>query len=201
MSSIIKTVSGQAVCIDGNDIDTDQIIPARFLKEITFDRMGDYLFADARFEADGTLKSHPLNAPENSSAAIMVVGRNFGCGSSREHAPQSIKRFGIRAIIGESFAEIFAGNCTSLGVPVVTTSEDNLTLIRKLITELPGTPITIDLAQSVVVIGTSSLPIAISASRQHSFINGTWDATALLSAQVEKIKEVANRLPYVSNFA
>jgi len=200
MSSIIKTVSGPAVCIDGNDIDTDQIIPARFLKEITFDRMGKYLFADARVAADGTMKSHPLNAPENSKAVIMVVGRNFGCGSSREHAPQAIKRFGIHAIIGESFAEIFAGNCTSLGVPVVTTSEDNLNVIRNLLTETPGTQITIDLVQSVVVIGAVSLPIAISASRQHAFINGTWDATALLSAQVEKIKEVANRLPYISNF-
>lgn len=201
MTPIITTISGEAVPILGNDIDTDRIIPARFLKEITFERMGDYLFADARFEADGRLKPHPLNAPEFKNASIMIVSRNFGCGSSREHAPQSIKRYGFRALIGESFAEIFAGNCTSVGVPTVTASESTIRALQNYVTAHPNADVLIDLEQHRVSVGDQTFPITLPDARRHSFITGTWDSSALLLSNIDKVIATANRLPYINGFA
>src|SRR5512134_255490 len=137
MSGIVKItrVSGTAVPIRGNDIDTDRIIPARYLKEVTFARMGGYPFFDERFDASGKKKDHPLNDPEYQGASILFVNKNFGCGSSREHAPQALYRFGIQAIVGESFAAIFAGNCTIMGLPTVTAGPNEVDLMMKTVAE------------------------------------------------------------------
>ncbi len=201
MTPIITKIAGTAVPIMGNDIDTDRIIPARFLKEITFEHMGDYLFADARFEPDGSPKDHPLNTDGFKNATIMVVGRNFGCGSSREHAPQSIKRYGIRALIGESFSEIFSGNCTSIGVPTVTASESTIQALQEIITAHPTTPITIDLDARKVSAGDRKFPITLPDSRRHSFVTGTWDSAALLLSNLDKVRHTANQLPYMTGFS
>ena len=199
--TIIRQLTGLTVPIDGNDIDTDRIIPARFLKEITFDHMGNYLFADARFDEQGNRRDHPLNEPHYANATIMIVDRNFGCGSSREHAPQSIKRYGIRALIGESFAEIFAGNCSSVGVPVVTASDSTIQDIKALIKTNPELPLTIDLESRTATIGTHSFSITMPESRRHAFLNGTWDSAAVLVNNLPAVFETATRLPYVHNFA
>ena len=149
-SPIRQIISGKAVPIRGNDIDTDRIIPARFLKEITFNNMGNYLFYDERFNEDGTQKDHPINNPKYSEANIMVVGNNFGCGSSREHAPQSIMRYGITAIIGESFSEIFKGNCKAIGVPVVTASKDIIDQLQTQIESEPNTQFRINIETKTI---------------------------------------------------
>src|SRR5690349_21828607 len=124
--SVIKSVKGRAVAVSGDDIDTDRIMPARYLKCVTFASIGQYAFQDERFAQDGEPKGHPLDAPAHKGASVLVVNKNFGCGSSREHAPQGILRFGIKAIVGESFAEIFAGNCAAIGLPAVTASEKDV---------------------------------------------------------------------------
>ena len=127
----ITAVQGTAIPLPGNDIDTDRIIPARYLRSVTFEGLGSEVFKDERFNDDGSAKAHPFNDDKYSGATLLIVGRNFGCGSSREHAPQAIMRFGIKAIIGESFAEIFAGNCTSLGIPVCTADEQTIDELQK----------------------------------------------------------------------
>src|ERR671918_1126944 len=141
MGDIVKiiTVSGTAVPIRGNDIDTDRIIPARYLKEATFARMGEYPFFDERFDASGRKRDHPFNDSEYKGASVLFVNKNFGCGSSREHAPQALYRFGIQVIVGESFAAIFAGNCTMMGVPTVTVSHEELELMMKTVEAQPTT--------------------------------------------------------------
>ena len=137
MSKIIH-ITGRAVPVIGNDIDTDRIIPARYLKEITFSRMGQYPFYDERFTADGKMKDHPFNKPQYDGASILVANANFGCGSSREHAPQALGRWGIKAIVAESFGEIFAGNCAMLGIPALAASKSDVAALQKLALEDPG---------------------------------------------------------------
>src|SRR4029077_14442144 len=149
----ITQVNGTAVAIRGNDIDTDRIIPARYLKEETFARMGSYPFFDERFDADGKQKSHPLNDANYKGASILFVNKNFGSGSSREHAPQALYRFGIHAIVGESFAAIFAGNCTIMGVPTVTVSHDEIELMMKTAEQNPQTRFTVDLDGRTIAFG------------------------------------------------
>jgi len=134
----ITKVQGRAVPMPGNDIDTDRIIPARYLRSVTFEGLGSEVFKDERFAEDGSKKDHPFNDDRYAGATVMIVGRNFGCGSSREHAPQAIMRSGIKGIIGESFGEIFAGNCTSLGIPICTTDEDTIAALQKAVQ--PGLP-------------------------------------------------------------
>ena len=126
----ISSVSGRAVHVPGNDIDTDRIIPARFMKCVTFDGLGEFLFHDVRKNADGTDKPHPLNDPRFKGATLLLSGANFGCGSSREHAPQAIQKHGFRAVIAENFAEIFFGNCTTLGIPCATASRADIEIGR-----------------------------------------------------------------------
>ncbi|HEX2226791.1 MAG TPA: 3-isopropylmalate dehydratase small subunit, partial [Candidatus Binatia bacterium] len=147
MSGIVKItkVSGTALPMRGNDIDTDRIIPARYLKEVSFARMGEYPFFDERFDAMGKTKDHVFNDPEYRGASILFVNKNFGCGSSREHAPQALYRFGFKAIVGESFAAIFAGNCTIMGVPTVTVGAQEIEELMKSVEDEPRTEYTIDL--------------------------------------------------------
>src|SRR5499433_3604072 len=159
MSEIVKItkITGTAVPIKGNDIDTDRIIPARYLKEVTFARMGDYPFFDERFDASGKKKDHPLNDPEYNGASVLFVNKNFGCGSSREHAPQALYRFGIQAIVGESFAAIFAGNCTIMGVPAVTVSAKEMEQLMKSVEDNPQTWFTVDIENKKITFGETQI--------------------------------------------
>lgn len=195
MSKIIN-IEGRGVSVLGNDIDTDRIIPARFLKEITFEKMGDYLFVDERFDQEGKEKGHPLTNPIYKGATIMVVGQNFGCGSSREHAPQAIKRFGFNAIIGESFAEIFAGNCKAIGVPTIRVSASQREEISTIIESSPTETISIDIQTSLITIAKKTWKATIPTAHQESFLQGTWNVIHLLRENSPLTKKVSQQLPY-----
>lgn len=194
------SIYGRGVVIDGDDIDTDRIVPARFLKEITFDAMGEYLFYDVRFDESGNALDFPLNDARFDGAAVMIVGQNFGCGSSREHAPQAILRYGIQAIIGESFAEIFLGNCQSLGIPCVTVSAPDRARLAEAVLSNPQSKLRVDIASRHVAIQEETIAISLADDRQQAFLAGAWDATALLKANADQIAKTAARLPYVTNF-
>jgi len=199
MNKIVR-IEGTAVPVEGNDIDTDRIIPARYLKEITFANMGKYPFYDERFDAKGGSKGHPFDLPQFQGASLLFVNANFGCGSSREHAPQSLMRWGVKAVIGETFAEIFAGNCTMLGIPTLTLSREGITELQALAKERPGTRFTLDLEKGTISFEGKTLTFSIHESKRNALVNGTWDSTGLLLANAAKTAEVAQRLPYVSGF-
>ncbi len=203
MSEIVKItqVNGTAVPIRGNDIDTDRIIPARYLKEVTFARMGEYPFFDERFDAAGNLKPHPFNEPKYKGASILFVNKNFGCGSSREHAPQALYRYGIHAIVGESFAAIFAGNCTMMGVPTVTVSHEQVDLMMKAVEQNPRTPFTVDIEKKTVTFGEQRIAIDLPETYRCALTSGSWDSTALRRANLAQVKKTASQLPYMNNFA
>ncbi len=196
----ITQVAGTGVVVRGNDLDTDRIVPARYLKEVTFDRMGEYPFYDERFDENGNPKPHPFNDPKFKGASILFVNANFGCGSSREHAPQALYRYGIRAIVGESFAEIFAGNSLAIGLPLVTVTPDQMQRLMDLVEEEPATPISVDLVQKTLHAGDVTMPIAINETSRSALIEGHWDSTAVLAANMAKVREVAARLPYINGF-
>jgi len=199
--SKITQIEGKAIPIEGNDIDTDRIIPARYLKEITFTNMGQYPFYDERFDAEGKPKGHPFDLPLFQGANILIVNQNFGCGSSREHAPQALMRWGIRAIIGESFAEIFAGNCTMLGIPTATVNHGEMMKLQTLVKEQPQMKFMLDLEKKTLLAEEKEyLQFDIHESKRNALVNGTWDSTGLLLANAAKTAEVAKKLPYVSGF-
>lgn len=202
MSEIVKiaAISGSAVPIRGNDIDTDRIIPARYLKEPTFARMGDYPFFDERFDPSGKKKDHPLNDPEYRRASILFVNKNFGCGSSREHAPQALYRFGIKAIVGESFAAIFAGNCTMMGLPAVVVGAKEIDQLIKSVEENPRTDYTVDLEKKTISYGNQKLTFDMPETYRKALTQGYWDSTALLRANLDQVKLTAAKLPYMSGF-
>jgi 3-isopropylmalate/(R)-2-methylmalate dehydratase small subunit len=197
---VIREISGGAIAVRGNDIDTDRIIPARYMKELTFDRLGQYSFYDQRFDSSGNALDHPLNDSRFEGAGILLVNKNFGCGSSREHAPQALMRWGIRAIIGESFAEIFAGNCTALGVPTLTVGHGEIEELMRLVEAEPQTELRIDLESQQVQAGGSKISFSLSASQAQVFLSGTWDTTTSLLEGLEEIQAAAARLPYVKDF-
>jgi 3-isopropylmalate/(R)-2-methylmalate dehydratase small subunit len=196
----ITSVAGTGVVVRGNDLDTDRIIPARYLKEVTFDRMGEYPFFDERFDERGNPKPHPFNDPKFRAASILLVNANFGCGSSREHAPQALYRHGIHAIVGESFAEIFAGNSLAIGLPLVTVAPDEMQRVMDLVEEEPATKISLDLERKSLEVGDVTLPISINETSRSALINGHWDSTAVLAAKLPKVRDVAASLPYVNGF-
>ena len=196
----IKSVRGRAIPLPGDDIDTDRIIPARYLKEITFEDMGKYAFYDERFDEKGKKKKHPFNDEKYLGAAILVVNKNFGCGSSREHAPQSLMRFGIKAIIGESFAEIFEGNCTTLGIPTVTAQRADIENLMSVIKDDPAFEIRIDLEDNTVSYGDFSFPIRQKESSRIVLTQGTWDSLSELMEAREKVMKIAEKLPYLDDF-
>lgn len=171
----INSVTGRAVHVPGSDIDTDRIIPARFMKCITFDGLGDFLFHDARKNDDGSDKPHPLNEARFQGASILLSGVNFGCGSSREHAPQALYRWGIRAVIAESFAEIFFGNCTTLGIPCVAATTADIARLAKAINEKPETEVRVDVEYGKVSWGNDSFPLSIPSTAQGALVSGHWD--------------------------
>jgi 3-isopropylmalate/(R)-2-methylmalate dehydratase small subunit len=203
MGGIVKVtrIRGTAVPIRGNDIDTDRIIPARYLKEPTFTRMGEYPFFDERFDASGRRKDHPFNDPEYKGAGVLFVNKNFGCGSSREHAPQALYRFGIQAIVGESFAAIFAGNCTMMGMPVVTVSAKEIEQLMKSVEDNPRTQYTVDLESKTLSYGDCKIAIDLPESYRIALTTGSWDSTALLRANLEEVRKTAAQLPYISGFS
>jgi 3-isopropylmalate/(R)-2-methylmalate dehydratase small subunit len=203
MSEIVKitNVKGTAVRIRGNDIDTDRIIPARYLKEVTFARMGDYPFFDERFDDSGNLKQHPFNDPEYKGASLLFVNNNFGCGSSREHAPQALYRYGINAIVGESFAAIFAGNCTMMGLPTVTVGEAEIEKLMQAVENDPKTIFSLDIQAKNISFGEHKIPVDLPETYRSALTSGSWDSTALLRANLDEVKKTAAKLPYMNNFA
>jgi len=203
MSEIVKItkISGTAVPIRGNDIDTDRIIPARYLKEVTFKRMGEYPFFDERYDASGKKKDHPFNDTEYKGASILFVNKNFGCGSSREHAPQALYRFGIQAIVGESFAAIFAGNCTIMGVPAVTVGAEEIERLMKSVEDSPRTEYIVDLESKTISYGQQKMAIDLPETYRTALTTGSWDSTALLRANLEQVKKTAAKLPYMTEFS
>ena len=193
-SSQVTQISGQGLPLVGNDIDTDRIIPARFLRAVTFDGLGDQVFADDRQQRS----DHPFNQAQYQNAELLVVNRNFGCGSSREHAPQAIARWGIKALIGESFAEIFFGNCVAMGVPCVTVTPEDAIALQTMIEEDPTIHIALDLEAMTATADTFSCAIEMATGPRQMFLNGTWDACGLLVAEAEAIDKTASQLPYVN---
>ncbi len=196
----ITQISGTAVSVRGNDIDTDRIIPARYLKEITFARMGEYPFYDERFDSEGKQKPHPLNDSKYKGASILFVNKNFGCGSSREHAPQALYRFGISAIVGESFAAIFAGNCIMMGLPTMTVTSVEIEELMKLVESAPQTLYTVDLEAKTLSYGERQIRFELQDSNQRALLSGCWDSTSILRANLDKVKHTAAKLPYMTNF-
>jgi 3-isopropylmalate/(R)-2-methylmalate dehydratase small subunit len=195
----VTAVSGTAVPVRGNDIDTDQIVPARFLKEVTFDNMGEYAFYDVRRDDDGTLNDHPFNRYTN--ASILVVNQNFGCGSSREHAPQALMRWGIDGLIGESFAEIFAGNCQALGLPTATADPETVEWIMEQIEADPTLELTVDVEAETATVGDETIDITINDAQREALLQGIWDTTALMKSYMDDVKQTADSLPYLNDFA
>jgi len=176
----ISTVSGTAVVFEGDDVDTDRIIPARFMKCVTFDGLGEYLFHDVRFDALGNQKGHPIDAPERQGASILIVGHNFGCGSSREHAPQAIRKFGLQAVIAGGFAEIFFGNSTTLGLPCVALSSADLRRLTEAVKANAKVQVRIDLEGEKVSWGDDSAPLTIKDGARKALLDGQWDAIGQL---------------------
>lgn len=199
-SNRITRVSGTGLVVRGNDLDTDRIVPARYLKEVTFDRMGEYPFFDERFDESGNPKAHPFNDPRYRGASILFVNANFGCGSSREHAPQALYRFGIHAIVGESFAEIFAGNSLVIGLPLVTATAGEIQRLMDLVEEEPTVEMSLDLEQKVLKVGDATISISLPETVRTALTEGHWDSTAVLSANLQKVREVAANLPYLHGF-
>ena len=194
LQKIIK-VSGTGVYIPGQDIDTDQIIPARFLKCVTFEGLGEGLFRDLRIDETGRSKNHPLDRSENKDAKILFSGYNFGCGSSREHAPQSIFHFGLRAIVGGSFAEIFFGNCTTLGIPCITLPKTELESLSKLVEANSSKRIDVDLVEKNLCFLGRTYHFEIPESARLALISGTWDPLGEL-LEGELLTRALERLHY-----
>ena len=192
-----KQVTGRGIPVPGNDIDTDRIIPARFLKEVTFESMGEHAFEDARKQNP----EHPFNSPVYTGASVLVVGQNFGCGSSREHAPQALMRWGIRAIVGGSYGEIFFGNCVMLGIPCLTVSQADLEWLQREIGRAPQTPVSVDVDKQEVRFGDRTIKAAMPDGPRKQLVAGTWDSTAVLLDAGAAIEATAAKLPYVSGFA
>ena len=193
--ALITTITGTGIPILGDDIDTDRIIPARYLKAVTFDGLGEHAFQDERVAADGSRKGHPLDDPRYAGARVLFVNRNFGCGSSREHAPQALYRSGIRAIVGGSFAEIFAGNCLVMGLPLVTS--DRVSEWQDRLKVEPHVPVSVDLVEQTIMLGDDAYPIEMQEAARRSLISGTWDSTAALLIGEEEIASAESRIPYL----
>jgi 3-isopropylmalate/(R)-2-methylmalate dehydratase small subunit len=194
----IGQIRGRALPLRGDNIDTDRIIPARFLRAITFEGLETHLFEDDRQQLVDAGALHPIDDGRYGGAAILLVNANFGCGSSREHAPQAIRRSGIRAVVGESFSEIFFGNSVALGMPCVSADPATLKTLMQLVESQPSTEVSVDLDAMLVSANGTTSPIALPAAARESFLDGTWDATGQLLDRFEEVEAVAARLPYLS---
>ncbi|MDY6818850.1 MAG: 3-isopropylmalate dehydratase small subunit [Halobacteriales archaeon] len=194
-SMAVRRVAGTGVPLRGDGIDTDQIMPARFLKEVTFENMGQYVFYDARHDDDGEPNDHPFN--EYKGANILVVNENFGAGSSREHAPQGLMRWGIEGIVGESFAEIFQDNCKSLGIPTVTADNETIETLQSFIEDNPDAGIEIDVTDERVTYDATEIDVDIDQAMKEALVEGIWDTTALMRSSLDRVRDTAAQLPYV----
>lgn len=194
-------IEGTGLPLRGNDIDTDRIIPARFLKTVTFEGLGEHVFADDRVEQRETAHPHPFDDGRFKQARVLLVNKNFGCGSSREHAPQAISRRGLRAVVGESFAEIFFANCQAIGVPCLTVEADAMQQLQKTVEEQPGSPLVVDLTAREVRLGSGTVyPAGLPEGSRQAFLQGRWDSTTELLEAADQIRETATGLPYVNDF-
>lgn len=193
----IKEFKGKGIAVRGNEIDTDRIIPARFMKCITFDGLGAYAFNDERVDGNGKSKGHPFDDKRWSGHPVLVANANFGCGSSREHAPQALKDYGIGAVIAESFAEIFAGNCSSLGMPALTLAPADIASLQDLIEKQPDMEISIDLVKMKAAAGKNTWSAKMPEAYRNALLDGSWDSTAVLAEGGKEIDRIAAHLPYV----
>jgi 3-isopropylmalate/(R)-2-methylmalate dehydratase small subunit len=191
-----RQIAGRGIPVTGNDIDTDRIIPARFLKAVTFETMGEHAFEDARKQNP----EHPFNSLAYKGASVLVVGQNFGCGSSREHAPQALMRWGIRAIVGGSFGEIFFGNCVMLGIPCLRASQEDIEWLQKAIARAHGDAVSVDVEKQEVRFGDRVIKASIPDGARNQLVNGTWDSTSVLLEAGAVIEATAGKLPYVKGF-
>jgi len=192
-SGAISHIGGKPIVLIGDDIDTDRIIPARFLKCVSFENLGESVFKDDRENLKG---KHPFDLKSNKGSSILIVNSNFGCGSSREHAPQALLRWGIRAIIGESFAEIFYSNCVAIGIPCFTLAKKIIKNIQKESIE-NNSFLEIDISKSILITKSSSLNLEMKNSSKKMFLSGEWDATSTLLENIELIEKKINDLPYI----
>ncbi len=193
----IDRVEGRACVLRGDDIDTDRIIPARFLRAVTFDGLGEHAFEDDRIQAKG---DHPLDDERFAGASILIVGANFGCGSSREHAPQALMRSGFRAFIGKSFAEIFAGNCTALGLPYVTLDAGDLAALMDSVVLDPEQQVLVDLEAQTVISRAGTVAAKMPDGVRRQLLEGSWNATRVLLDAGDAIEATAARIPYLGDF-
>jgi len=196
-SGPIQRVEGRALVVAGEDIDTDRIIPARFLKCVSFDALGEQAFADDRKELKG---AHPFDQPQFQGASILVVNGNFGCGSSREHAPQALMRWGIRAVVGVSFAEIFFGNCLALGIPCTTAAPDQVLSIQAAIQADPSRAWTLDLEVMKFSAEGESWTVSLADGPGEMLRSGRWDATSQLLANGPQVDALMEHMPYLNGF-
>ncbi|MDA3941311.1 MAG: 3-isopropylmalate dehydratase small subunit [Spirochaetia bacterium] len=195
-----ESLSGRCIPVRGNDIDTDRIIPARYMKVVSFKGLGEFAFYDERFTSDGSLKSHSFNNDAYKGASVLLVNKNFGCGSSREHAPQALHRAGVTAVIGESFAEIFEGNCGAMGIPALTASPEVIEELMGKTEKHPGLEMEIDIRSAKINYNGVEYNISIPDSSRSSLLAGTWDSTASLLNSGSLISSRAENLPYINGF-
>ena len=193
----ITAVSGRALPLRGNELDTDRIMPARFLKAVTFDGLEKHVFEDDRKD---NRQVHPFNNPAYQGASILVVNENFGCGSSREHAPQGLLRWGIKAMVGESFSEIFRGNSSVLGVPCFTADKASIEALQTLLEQTPDTPVEARVDTGVITAGSLTIQGALPAGVRDAFLTDKWNPTSMLLADFDQVNTTASALPYVSGF-
>lgn len=193
----IASIQGTGIPLVLDDIDTDRIIPARYLRCVTFDGLGEHAFEDDRKQNP----AHPFNEAKYRQAGVLIAGRNFGCGSSREHAPQSLMRWGIKAVIAESFAEIFFGNCISLGIPALTAARTDLEAMAAMIQANPNVCVSVDLTAGKVQVGDKSFAAQMPASSRDSLVSGQWDFLGQLLDNKSKIEQTVRTLPYLNKFA
>lgn len=200
-NAAIVRIAGTAISLRGPDIDTDRIMPARFLKAVTFEGLEAHLFADDRVAAAREGRVHPFDEPARAGARVLVVESNFGCGSSREHAPQALRRRGLEVIIGESFADIFASNALGIGLACVVARRDDLVALHTAIADAPGRRVVVDLAASLAAWDGGSIAISLPAAARDALLTGEWDSVARLLEDPAAIDRVAARLPYLDGFA
>ena len=196
--TVIREVGGTVVPVVVDDLDTDRIIPARFLRCVTFDGLGEHAFADERCDAEGKSLSHPLDDERFAGAEVLLAGKNFGCGSSREHAPQALVRAGFKAVVAESFAEIFAGNALTLGLVCVEARQEQIAEIAAAVEEVPATVLTIDVEAQTMGSGSKDWSIIIPSVARDALLGGRWDPLNELRSNIERVKERSSQLPYMA---
>ena len=199
-ATVLARVAGPGVAVRGADIDTDRIIPARFLKALTFDGLGTHVFDGDRKNAALTDTVHPFDDPIHANAKVLLVNENFGCGSSREHAPQAINRWGIDAIVGVSFGEIFEGNCATIGLPCLHVSAEDAVRLQERVESAPDLPVTVDLEELTVSAGDLTVPATMNESVRRRFVNGEWDSLTLLKGASDKVAKVLECQPYLGSW-